>query len=196
MAEDYCYDQYEHDENRVKCVSVAVVGDGEREICNIAQSSPYLYGDGRDLQVVRVIPSKTPDTRHPIAFLFTLSFLKEGKHRRRGVFAAFLLGLLKAKRVLVLLSPVTPVIFSSSYLVPPIRGASSLCMRSRNPEPPGSDPIMGEEVGSMMDRVDEGDRRPETFVKFVDRSREVERPLLRWNLDAREALDLSSPITE
>ena len=132
-----------------------------------------------------------------MAFLFTLLFLKEGKHRRRGVFAtAFLLGLLKIKRVLVPPSPVTPAIFSSSCLVPPTRSTSSLCMRSRNPERPGSDPTMGEEVGSMMDRVDEGDRRPETLVGFVDLSREVERPLLRWNFAAREARDLSSPIME
>ena len=154
-------------------------------------------GDARDLQVVRIIASNPPDTRHPMAFLFTLLFLKDGKHRRRGVLAAaFLLGLLKTKRVLVPLSPVTPAIFSSSYLVPPSCGASSLCMRSRNPEPPGSDPTMGDEVGSMMDRVDEGDRRPETLVGFVDLSCEVERPLLRWNFAAREAHDLSSPIME
>ena len=144
-----------------------------------------------------MMASKPPETRHPMAFLFTLLFLKEGKHRRRGVFAAaFLLGLLNIKRLLVPLLPVAPTTFSSSYLVPPIRIASSLCMRSRKPESLGSDPIMGEEVGSMMDRVDEGERRPETLAEFADRSWVVERPLLRWNFDAREAHDLSAPITE
>lgn len=197
VAKDDCYDQYKHDKNRVKCLSVTRVGDDEREICRIVKPSLCLVRECRNLQVVRIIASKTPDTRHPMAFLFTLLFLKRGKHRRCRVFAAaFLLGLLKNKRVLVPLWPVALMMFSSSYLVPPIRIASSLCMRSRKPESLGSDPTTGEEVASIMDRVDEGDRRPETLVGFVDRSLVEERPLLRWNFDAREARDLSSPITE
>ena len=185
VAKDDCYDQYKHDKNGVKCLSVTRVGDGEREICRIVKPSVCLIRECRNLQVVRIIASKVPDTRHPMAFLLTLLFLKWGKHRRCGVFAAafFLLGLLKNKRVLVPLSPVALMVFSSSYLVPPIRIASSLCMRSRKPESLGSDPTAGEEVASIMDRVDEGDRRPETLAGFVDRSR-VGRPLLRWNFDA------------
>ncbi len=46
----------------------------------------------------------------------------------------------------------------------------------------GSDPIFGEEVGSMMDRVDDGDLCSDRGPKAVRRSGDSERPRVRQAL--------------
>ena len=110
-----------------------------------------------------------------MAFLFTLRFLKPGKHCRLCVFGVgFLFVLLKAKRVLIRVPPSIPTIRSSPYRVPLIDVVSSPFIRFRTLGLAWPDPTLGEETGSMIDRVDEGDRMPEIFTRSAGSYGDVE----------------------
>lgn len=102
-----------------------------------------------------------PDIKVPITLLLTREALTHGKQFRPSLlWRGFFLGRLNASRVLVLVRPCTPITSSLSYLVPAIGDNGCNCEGTNNPDCRGSDPTLGEEVGSMIDRVDEGDLRP------------------------------------
>ena len=137
-----------------------------------------------NLQIVEITASKLLDIRHPIAFLFSLRLLMRGKHSRVVLSACgLLLGLLSANlvlmRVAILIS--TP----SSDILPSGRISSSSQIWFGTLGVAVSDPIFGELIGSMMDRVDEGDRRPEACGKAISVREEAEGFLLSQVLGAQ-----------
>lgn len=121
-----------------------------------------------------------------------------GKHSDLVVFADFfLLGLLSARRVRVRERPGTPMTASCSYLVPAmgvmgLRRASIEGLGSAD-----SDPMFGDEVGSMIDRVEEGDLFIERCPSPVRASEASARPRGCSVLDVRSGLcDRWPSITE
>jgi len=108
--------------------------------------------------VVRITHRAMPETRVPIIFLLILRSWTPGKHPRPCFFRlVFPFGLLSANRVRVRVGPDTPTISSSSCLVPAMGERRLMLERSKASGCAGSVPMFGEEVRSMIDRVDDGD---------------------------------------
>jgi hypothetical protein len=108
--------------------------------------------------VARITHRAMPETRVPIIFLLILRSWTPGKHPRPCVFKlVFFLGLLSASRARTLVRPDTPTTSSSSYLVPAMGERRLMLEQSKALGCAGSVPMFGEEVESMIDRVDDGD---------------------------------------
>ena len=139
----------------------------------------------RGSHVVRITPRAMPERRVPMIFLLTLGLLTPGKHCRPFLLELrFLRGLLSANRVRVRTRPGTPTTSSCSYLVPAIGERVLWLERSRAWGCICSLPMFGEEVGSMMERVDDGDLSLEQCPKPVHGLGNSERPRVRHALGA------------
>ena len=115
--------------------------------------------DSREnVHVVKIKHKTIPDTRVPMIFLLILRFLTLGKHIRLSrLEMLFFLGLLSANRVRARVRPGTLITSSSSYLVPAMGEIGFRLEPSRALGCAGSVPMLGEEVGSIIDRVEDGD---------------------------------------
>jgi len=108
--------------------------------------------------VISITHRAMPETRVPIIFLLILRSSTPGKHPRPCILRlVFFFGLLSATRARTRVRPDTPNTSSTSYLVPAMGERRLVLERSKALDCAGSVPMFGEEVGSMIDRVDDGD---------------------------------------
>jgi len=173
-------------------------GDGEGEVWVCCQLRGSMKGMLGSVHVVRITHRAMPKTRVPMIFLLILRSWTPGKHPRFCFFTLFFFfGLLSASRVRTRVRPDTPTISSSSYLVPAIGERGLMLERSKALGCAGSVPMFGEEVGSMIDRVDDGDLWPDRGPKAVRRSGDSERSRVCHPLGACTKLwDGSLPTTD
>lgn len=164
VAEDDCDNQREQDEDDV---------DGLGRVCGGREGEVWVFVSKQEeerlgnVQIVRIITRVDPDIRQPMTLRLILGFLTPGKQRRRASFSASL-GLRRARRSRVKSAARAGSWSSAGNREGGTNAMSNLPTAPSNPgnASDGSDSaqLRGEELGSMSERVDLGDRERRALV--------------------------------
>ncbi len=167
MAEDDCDNQRKQDEDDVDGLG-GMCGGREGEVLGFVskQEEENMVGLG-NIQIVRTTTRVAPDIRQPMTLRLILGFLTPGKQRRRASLSAFL-GLRHARRFRVKSTARAGCRSSAGNREGGTNAMSNLPTAPSNPgnasEGKDSAQLRGEELGSMSERVEVGDRERRALV--------------------------------
>jgi len=166
VAEDDCDNQRKQDEDDVDGLG-GMCGGREGEVLGFVSKQEENMVRLGNVQIVRTTTRVAPDIRQPMTLRLILGFLTPGKQRRRASLSAFL-GLRHARRFRVKSTARAGCRSSAGNREGGTNAMSNLPTAPSNPrnasEGKDSAQLRGEELGSMSERVEVGDRERRALV--------------------------------